>query len=165
MDTWATMSPAGLLEIHMDPPFPVPASGDTTLLHDLDARAIDALLDVVDPDTVGPLLFAELRQLGGALGRVAPGAGARGSFEGAFSLFGVGMPMDPDHAVALDARLTELLAAMAPWSTGTRYLNFAERGGDASDAYAPGVYARLQRVRRTWDPRERFVASHRVATG
>jgi hypothetical protein len=163
LDTWATMSPAGLLEIHMDPLTPVPASGDTTCLHDLDAVAIAALLEVVDPETVAPLLFAELRQLGGALGRVAPGAGARASFEGAFLLFGVGVPMDAEQAAALDTRLDELLAAMAPWSTGTRYLNFAERGGDASAAYGPGVHERLQRVRRVWDPTERFMASHRIA--
>jgi FAD/FMN-containing dehydrogenase len=164
-DTWATMSPAGLLDIHMDPPAPVPASGDTTFLHDLDAAAIDALLDVVGPDEVAPLLFAEVRQLGGALGRVADGAGARATFDGAFLLFGVGVPMSPEHAAALDARLTAMLNAMRPWSTGTKYLNFAERGGDASDAYGAGVYERLQAIRRAWDPDERLVASHRIAAG
>ena len=164
LDTWATMSPAGLLEIHMDPPQPVPALGDTALLHDLDAAAIDALLDVVEPEEVAPLLFAEIRQLGGALGRIPEGAGARGCFEGAFLLFGVGVPMSPEHAAALDARLTQMLDALRPWSTGTRYLNFAERGGEASDAYGDGVYERLQAARRTWDPGERFVGSHRIAT-
>jgi FAD binding domain-containing protein len=165
MDTWATMSPAGLLDIHMDPPAPVPANGDTACLHALDDAAIDALLEVVDPDEVAPLLFAELRQLGGALGRVADGAGARATFDGAFLLFGVGVPMGPEHGATLDARLTELLRAMRPWSNGTRYLNFAERGGEASDAYGEGVYARLQAIRRVWDPAERLVASHRIATG
>jgi hypothetical protein len=163
MDTWATMAPSGLLDIHMDPPAPVPANGDTTLLRDLDAAGIAALLEAVDVDVVAPLLFAELRQLGGALGRVAPGAGARAGFEGAFALFGVGVPMTAEQGVALDAALTRLLAAMAPWSTGTKYLNFAERGGDASAGYGPGVYPRLQAVRRTWDPEERLVASHRIA--
>jgi hypothetical protein len=163
MDTWATMPPSGLLDIHMDPPAPVPANGDTTFLHDLDAAGIDALLEAVDADVVAPLLFAELRQLGGALARVAPGAGARASFEGAFALFGVGVPMTPERGVALDAALTRLIGAMAPWSTGTRYINFAERGGDASAGYGPGVYPRLQAVRRAWDPEERFVASHRIA--
>jgi hypothetical protein len=165
VDTWATMSPAGLLDIHMDPPAPVPASGDTTALHDLDDAAIDAFLEAVRPDEVAPLLFAELRQLGGALGRVADGAGARAAFEGAFLLFGVGVPMGPEHGATLDARLTEMVDAMRPWSTGTRYLNFAERGGDASDAYGPGVYEQLQAIRRAWDPDERLVASHRIATG
>jgi FAD/FMN-containing dehydrogenase len=164
IDTWATMSPAGLLEIHMDPPQPVPARGDTTFLHDLDAAAIDTLLDAIEADEVAPLLFAELRQLGGALGRVPEGAGARACFEGAFLLFGVGMPMSPEHAAALDARLTRMLDAMRPWSTHTKYLNFAERGGDASDLFGDGVYERLQAVRRTWDPDERFVGSHRIAT-
>ncbi|MBI5103797.1 MAG: FAD-binding oxidoreductase [Solirubrobacterales bacterium] len=165
MDTWATMPPAGLLEIHMDPPAPVPAIGDTTCLHDLDDAAIDALLAVVDPAEVAPLLFAEVRQAGGALGRVAPGAGARASFEGEFLLFGVGVPMGPEDAEALHRRLDEMLAAMAPWSTGTRYMNFAERGGDASSSYGEGVYERLRAVRATWDPEERFVASHRIPAG
>ena len=164
VDTWATMSPAGLLEIHMDPPAPVPASGDTALLDTLDAAAIDAFLEVVEVDEVAPLLFAELRQLGGALGRVAPGAGARARFDGDFILFGVGVPEGPEHAARLDAKLTRLLDAMAPWSNGSRYINFAERGGDASDGYGEGVYERLQAVRRTWDPEERLVASHRIAT-
>jgi len=164
LDTWTTMPPAGLLEIHMDPPEPVPARGDTTMLRVLDDAAIDALLGVVGAGEVAPLLFAELRQLGGALGRVAPGAGARATFEGEFILFGVGMPMSPEHGQALEARLTEMLDAMAPWSTQTRYLNFAERGGDAADAYGEGIYARLQEIRRTWDPEERFVGSHRIAT-
>jgi hypothetical protein len=164
IDTWATMSPDGLLQIHMDPPAPVPANGDTTLLRDLDAAGIDALLEVVDVDVVAPLLFAELRQLGGALARVAPGAGARATFEGAFALFGVGVPMTSEQADALDRQLTRLVDAMRPWSTGTKYLNFAERGGDASAAYGDGVYERLQAVRSAWDPEERLVASHRIAT-
>ena len=165
MDTWATMSPAGLLEIHMDPPEPTPALGDTTCLRELDAVAIEALLAAVDPDEVAPLLFAELRQLGGALGRVPDGAGARGAFDGAFLLFGVGVPTDPAVAAALDARLAEMLRAMRPWSDGTKYLNFAERGGDASDAYGDGVYERLRAIRGVWDPEERLVASHRIAAG
>jgi hypothetical protein len=54
---------------------------------------------------------------------------------------------------------------MRPWSTGTVYLNFAERGGGASDAYGDGLYERLQAVRRAWDPQERFLASQRITTG
>jgi hypothetical protein len=72
--------------------------------------------------------------------------------------------MTTEQADALDRRLTLLIDTMRPWSTGTRYLNFAERGGDASTSYGDGVYERLQAIRRTWDPDERFVASHRIAT-
>lgn len=164
IDTWAPMPPAGLIEIHMDPPAPVPADGDTLLLDDLDASAIDAFLAAVEPDTVAPLLFAELRQLGGALSRVPAGAGARGRLEGAFLLFAVGVPASPEHAEAIGRRLDLLLRAMEPSATGIVYLNFAERGGSAARAYDPSTYRRLQDIRRTWDPGELFVASHRVAT-
>ncbi len=165
MDTWTTMPPTGLLQIHMDPPAPVPALGDTTLLNDLDEAAIDAFLAAVRPDEVAPLLFAELRQLGGALGRNAPGAGARASFDAAFCLFGVGVPGSVEQAEALDRRLTELLAAMEPWSTGGFYLNFAERGGAIDAAFSPEDLARLRAVQQTWDPQRRFLSSHEITAG
>ncbi len=63
--------------------------------------------------------------------------------------------------MALDRALARLIGAMGPWTTGTVYPNFAERGGEASAAFGPGVYERLQSVRRAWDPDERLVASHR----
>jgi FAD/FMN-containing dehydrogenase len=163
MDTWAAMSPAGLLQIHMDPPAPVPALGDTTQLADVDDAAIDALLAVVRPEEVAPLLFAELRQMGGALSRVPEGAGARGAMDGAFTLFAVGVPQGPESLAALDARLTELLGAMRPWSTGTQYVNFAERGGDLAAGFDATAAERLQRLRGRIDPDELLVASHRIA--
>lgn len=162
LDTWETMSPAGLLQLHMDPPMPVPAIGDTMNTVDLDDQAIDAFLAVVRPDEVSPLLFAELRQLGGAMGRRPEGGGARAGMTGQFVLFGVGMPMSADHAAALEARLDELTTAMQPWSAGSFYLNFAERGGTADGAHDRRTLAHLRAVRRTWDPQERFVASHAI---
>lgn len=162
-DTWGVMPSAGLVQVHMDPPEPVPFIGDGTLLEDFDAGAVDAFLSTVDPDTVSPLLMAELRQLGGALATSPDGAGARGSFEGAFGLFGVGMLMDPEQGAAVRGRIAELLGALAPWATGTRYVNFAESGGSAEDCFPPEVYERLRAVRTEWDPDERFVASHRIA--
>lgn len=161
MDTWTAMSPAGLLQIHMDPPFPVPASGDTTLLSHLDARGIDTLLGTVDPGSVAPLLFVELRQLGGQLGRYAHGAGALDQLHGQFALFGVGMPT-PEQEAALEARLDELLTAMAPWSSGRRYLNFAERGGAGDDGFGEWALGKLRAARRAWDPEQRMQSSHPI---
>lgn len=160
LDTWTTMSPAGLLQIHMDPPMPVPALGDTMNTVDLDAQGIDAFLAAVRPDEVAPLLFAELRQLGGAMARRPEGAGARATMAGQFVLFGVGMPQSPEHAAALQSRLDELTTAMQPWSAGSFYLNFAERGGIADGAFDRRTLAHLRAIRRTWDPQERLVASH-----
>jgi hypothetical protein len=164
MDTWSMIPPRRLIEVSIDPPAPVPADGDSLLLRELDAAALDAFIAAVDPGEVAPLLFAQLRQLGGALGRVPEGAGARACLEGAFALFAVGVPHGAEHADLLAARIDRVTDAMRPWSTGTVYLNFADRGGSAERAYGPGVYERLQAVRRVWDREERFVASHRIAT-
>jgi hypothetical protein len=84
--------------------------------------------------------------------------------DGSFCLFGVGVPMSPAQADALDARLTELLTVMRPWATGSFYVNFAERGGSMETAFSAADYARLQAVRRAWDPGEALVPSHRIAT-
>ena len=163
IDTWGAMSPAGLVQIHMDPPEPVPGIGDGILLEDLDEAALDAFLAAAEPEVVSPLLLAELRQLGGAAGRVPQDAGARGALEGRFLLFAVGMPMAPGDGEAIDARVEQVLEAMRPWATGTVYLNFAERGGSAADAFPVATYERLRDVRGVWDPGERFVGSHRIA--
>ena len=53
---------------------------------------------------------------------------------------------------------------MARWSSGRQFVNFADRGGSAETAYDPDTYARLQEVRRAYDPDERFVGSMRIAT-
>ncbi len=159
LDTWGAMPPARLVEIHMDPPAPVPAIGDHTLLGELDDAAIAAFVEITGPDSGSPLLMAELRQLGGALARPGPGCGR---VDGAFALFGVGAPMDPAMAPAIAAHLDRLLAAMAPWATGRAFLNFSERGGDAEALHDEETYARLCRVRAATDPGAVLVASHRV---
>ena len=162
MQTWAPMRPAGLVEIHMDPPQPVPGIGDGLLLEDLDAATVDALLEAGRPETVSPLLMVELRQLGGALTRAPEGAGARSTLEGAFLAFGVGVPMEPGSDEAIRARLGEVLGAVRPAATGTVYVNFAEDGGLATTAFPPEIYERLRDLRGVWDPQERLVASHRI---
>lgn len=53
-----------------------------------------------------------------------------------------------------------MLDAMAPWASDDRYMNFAERGGWSG--LQTSVRARLQAVRRAWDPERRFVGSHAV---
>lgn len=162
MDTWATMPPSGLVQIHMDPPEPVPGIGDGILLEELDAAALEALLAAGRPDEVRPLLMVELRQLGGALHREPAGAGARSTLEGAFQLFCVGVPMAPEDGERIHVRLAEVLGAMGPWATGTVYSNFSERGGSAAPCFPPEAYGRLRAARAVWDPQERFVGSHRV---
>jgi FAD/FMN-containing dehydrogenase len=162
IDAWATMPSAAALRVHGDPEQPTPAASVHALLGELDEQAAEALIDLAGEGTDCPLLFVELRQLGAALASSPPQAGARGCLEGRFALFGIGCPMAPGDEVAIEAALGRLLADLAPWDTGRRYLNFDERGGAAEHVFDPATFRCLVRLRAQWDPQGRFVASHRL---
>ena len=75
--------------------------------------AIDSLVELVGPGSGSPFLSVELRHLGGALARPAPGAGALATLNGAFAMFAVGIAMDEAVAAALHAHGERLLTALA----------------------------------------------------
>jgi FAD/FMN-containing dehydrogenase len=108
-------------------------------------------------------LAAELRQLGGALGRPHPGAGAMPKLLGQFSLF-CGAPVDdPGTAARSAADVSRTVEALAPWASG-HYLNLTEQAVDPSTAYDPDAWARLCAIRASVDPDGVFVANHAVPT-
>ena len=79
LDTFAMIPAPALGQLNMDPDQPVPSHGDGAFLTDLPAAAIDALVTLTGPDAGTPLLSVEVRHLGGALARPAPGGGAQPS--------------------------------------------------------------------------------------
>jgi FAD/FMN-containing dehydrogenase len=163
MDTFATIPTSALIQIHMDPPEPVPAVGDGGMLGRLDDAAIDAFVAAAGPDSGSPLLLAELRHAGGAAGRAPAGHGATGALEGAYVFFAAGMAITPELAAAIAAFLPRLKAAIEPWTAGREYWNFTEREvADASGFFEPGVYARLQQVKAAYDPDDVFRGNHRI---
>ena len=156
-DTWGPASPAALSHLHMDPEQPVPAVGESSLLGEIDAAGLDAFAAAVQP----PLLAGELRHLGGALSRVADGAGALGSLHGEYVLISGGIAADSSREI--DAALVRLRAATAAYETGALYPNFTGRPVDSALFYTNADYARLQRIRASVDPHELMVASHPIA--
>jgi hypothetical protein len=94
MDTFAMVPPAGISELHMDPPQPVPYTGEGQMLGKLDAAAIDRFVDAAGPDSGSPLVSAEIRHVGGALTRPQPHHGALSTLDADFLTFGVGMVLD-----------------------------------------------------------------------
>ncbi len=67
------MPSAAIVRLHGDPEDPVPGVGDGLLLEKLDDWAIETFVRTAGPGS--PLLAAELRHLGGALGSPRPGPG------------------------------------------------------------------------------------------
>src|SRR5512133_660671 len=161
MDTFAMISPADLLQLHMDPPQPVPGVGDGALLDVVPGEALDALVAVSGPDT--PLLSVELRHLGGAVGRAPQGHGALAALDGDFACFAVGIAPHPAAAQADKAQLDVLHQAVCEWDAGRRYLNFSESAIDTRRAFPGPAYRRLQAINTLVDPDDVFRANHPIA--
>jgi hypothetical protein len=163
IDTFAMAPPAALSHIHMDPEFPVPGISTHAMLGDLPAEAIDAMVAVAGPGTGSALLLAEIRHLGGALGRVPDGAGARGCLEAPYIMFALGSPMVPEMVSPITASLQAMETAMRPWATNGAYLNFAEEATDTSRAYGAETFRALQAIKAEVDPTDVIHANHPIA--
>jgi hypothetical protein len=164
IDTFATVAPAALIRLHMDPEPPMPGKGDGFLIDDLDADAVKAIVEIAGPGTDSPLVMVELRQLGGTLRERRPGAGALGALDGSFAFYSVGVPMGPGAAEAIESRIDAIKGALEPWSRGKTYLNFAEKNVTIGDAVGAEAFARLAQVKASIDPDGRFRSGHTFAT-
>jgi FAD/FMN-containing dehydrogenase len=165
IDTFAPAPPSALLRLHMDPEPPMPGIGDGVMVDDLDAEAVEAIVATAGPETGSPLIMVELRQLGGALAERKPGSGALGSLDGSFAFFALGAPMGPGVGEAVAQRIADLKQALAPWSRGKPYLNFAEKGVTIGDAVGKEAFARLEAVKASVDPEGLFRSAHAFAPG
>jgi len=160
IDTFGRMPAAGLVDVHMDPPGPVPSVSDHAMLVDLPDAAIDALVAVAGDGVEIPLICAELRHLGGALAR--PGDGALGCLDGAYALFALSPAPTPEMAAIGESVTSAVTAALAPWANGSLFLNFADRGIDVATGFDADAWARLVEVHRTVDPDGVFAAAHPI---
>lgn len=162
MDTFARVPAHALVRLHMDPEGPTPSVSDSALLGALPDAAIDAFLAEVGPGSTSSLLAAELRQLGGAVGRPHPGGGALDRIDGEFLAFGVAIAATPEMASAGSADARSLMSALSPYAGGRSYLNFAENPADVASGYEADAWRRLTQVRSAVDPNGRFLANHPV---
>lgn len=165
MDTIASMDFEELLQVHMDPPEPVPYMSDHQMLGRLDEASIDRLVEAAGPGSDSALLGYELRHAGGALARRPEGAGALGAIDGEFMGFGVGMLPGPEAAPPLRASLERVREAMAPVANGRRYLNFAENPVEIESLYEPEVLDRLRAVKQRYDDAGLFRGNHPITVG
>jgi FAD binding domain len=161
MDTFETILAPGLVRLHGDPEEPVPVIGDGFQVRELTPEAADAFVEVGGPGSGSPLLFLELRQLGGALAEAPEGAGALGALTGEYALYGVGIVMAEGMAEAIGAHIERVKDAMAPWR-GDMYLNFSEMRGAAANAFDGATYARLRDVKARYDSGDLFLSGHPV---
>ena len=146
-----------------DPVEPFPFQTAHQLLGDLPPAGIDALLAAAGPESgIGSALaMVQLRQMGGALGRVASGAGARATLPGAVSLFSLGIVEDDASAAVVRSSLGAVQDALRPYRVGD-YPNFVERPADASAFFDADTWRRLREVKAVHDPADLFRGSHHI---
>ena len=146
LDMVAPLPPAALIEIHNDPKQPMPGLSDHRVIDDASPRAIAALVAAAGPE----LVAVELRHLGGRL----PVNG--------FSLFAIGVPMDAESAMAIDAALSGLMAATAPFDAGRSLLNFSDKPTRAERLFEGRRLRALRAVKARVDGGDVFTANHAV---
>jgi FAD/FMN-containing dehydrogenase len=159
LDTVAMMPTSELSLVNMDPDFPLPYAGDGILLDDCTPLAIDA---IVESFVGSPLLHVEVRHLGGALLRGAPGHGCIDTIEQPFVMFTFGLAADAEMHAAVEHRAGHLIGELGPWDSGRRYLNFAESRVDPRSIFPEQSYDRLRELKARYDPEGVFVANHPI---
>jgi hypothetical protein len=162
-DTFATVPPVVLGDLAMDPYEPLPLHSGHALLEDLPAGTIDAILAAVGPGAGRgeTLTMLQFRQMGGALAREAPGAGARATLPGAISMYTLGVVLDEASHAEVRAAVADVEAAVRPHRAGD-YPNFVEEPADASSFFAPEVWARLRTVKARYDAGDLFTGNHHI---
>jgi FAD/FMN-containing dehydrogenase len=159
MDTIGPMPTRELSLINMDPDFPLPYAGEGLLLTDLPEAAIDG---VIEAFVGSPLLHLEVRHLGGAAAEHAPEHGVLDAIDQPFLAFTFGMAPDADAHAAMDRQIGVVLAALGPWDSGRRYLNFAESATDPRSIFPTETYDRFRRAKASYDPTGTFLANHPI---
>lgn len=161
MNSLGPVPPAGIADLHMDPPGPVSGITGHLLMEDLPATAIDDLLAVAGPGSGSTLTSVEIRHGGAALSRPPQDGGALSSLPGAFNMFAVGSTMDPSFVAPTRDRLGQLHSALVRYEAG-RYLSFCEEPTDFDTAFSDHTCERLRAARRTYDPDGLFQANHEL---
>jgi FAD/FMN-containing dehydrogenase len=158
-DTFEMLPSASLSLVNMDPDFPLPYAGDGALLSSMTSDTID---DLVEAFVGSPLLHVELRHLGGAAAAGSPDYGALDRVEQPFLFFTFGLAFDGDMHAAVEHHVENVFTAMAPWSSGKRYLNFTEVRADSRTMFPDESYERLLAIKAAYDPDGRFAANHSI---
>ncbi len=162
MDTVAMMPVERLSEVHMDPPGPAPGLGDGTMLAELPAEAVDAILAAAGPESGSPLLSVEVRHMGGELARTSPEKGAVGALDAGFAFYAVGMAPTPDLAAVTEEHVRGIRRTIAPWEAARTYFNFTERDADGRELYGELTHRRLRDIKARHDADELFFAAHQI---
>ncbi len=132
------------------------------------ARLDDALIESVSQQhetAPGPQCEIHIHQMGGAVARVGEDATAFSERDMPYVLNAVTGWQDPDDAVAHTRWARAVIEAAAASSTGRAYVNFLGDSEAARTSYGPHTYARLEALKREYDPTNVFRLNQNIEPG
>ena len=146
-------------QISQDPQDPIPGYVSGAWIRELNDEIVDTLISrTYVSDGPPPLIFSEVRHVGGAMGRVDPATNAAGHRQESLVLELLGMTPSPEIYEQVIGYIGNLLQAIEPHLTGV-YPNFIE-GPEAQNvfaqAFSPEAYDRLKAIKVQYDPQNRF---------
>jgi FAD/FMN-containing dehydrogenase len=126
-------------------------------LAELPDDAIDAFVSRAT-QPISPLSQMILIPGGGAISRIPDDADAFGERHAPFNIHLLSMWDGEEHDAANIAYTKDISAAMKPWTTGAVYLNFIGDEGEerVRSGFGPEKFARLQALKKEWDPQNLF---------
>jgi FAD/FMN-containing dehydrogenase len=152
IDQLGPMPIADVARIHNDPTQPVPAIVGGQMFTHADARLAHVLLAQLAGDT--PIAIAELRHLGEQTRRDVEGGSAVSGRSAAFAMGWLGT--EPRRfETEFPAASRRLREATAEWRSKETLINFlgkTESVEQVAAAWPPETFARLKKVRETYDP-------------
>jgi hypothetical protein len=163
IDTVTEMPYTDIGSIHNDPNVPGTFESGTAMLGELDSDWLRALLDLVGPQAPVPHVV-ELRHLGG---RLAGPSAVDNSVGHRDAKYVINVISRLERAEISEVRPAHerIFAALAPWATGGRALNFMNGENDARyvrSAYEPKDYQRLTEIKAVYDPDNLFRLNHNI---
>ena len=103
----------------------------------------------------------QLRHMGGALARKAPGAGARATLPGEVNMLALGVVPDEHARSEVQAAVADVEAAVLSQRAGY-YANFVEHPAEGSAFFDADTWARLREVKARYDADELFAGNFHI---
>jgi hypothetical protein len=162
-DTFASVPPVVLGDLAMDPLDPLPIHSGHELVDELPAKAIDEIIAAVGPESGRgeTLTMLQFRQMGGALARETPGAGARATLPGEISMFTLGVVLGEESETEVRAAVADVKSALVPYRARL-YPNFIEQPADARAFFSPETWERLRTIKAGYDADDLFAGNHHI---
>lgn len=157
---WREMTFEEVDTISNDPKDPMPFLVTNVILRELTTEVGDILIrSTFSTQEPSPLLFAEIRQAGGAIAQVDQDANAYSQRDASLILQMVGIIPSPEMRHSLMNVTGEVKKELQPYLSGGVYLNFLdgeEKWMHTKEAFSANALQKLTRLKHRYDPENRL---------